>query len=163
MSWQDRTQVKKGNLGESIVDQLAIQKGYVPFTALPTYDGPHAFDRVMVRQDKTGLFLLEVKTKPARKYYPDTGFDYKNYLEYKAIEKKHNLRVFVAFVDEARGEIYGNWLSELERPVYESYPIINGKVIYFPLAHMKTLGKISKEKCEELRALSTRNKAYDGV
>lgn len=78
--------------------------------------GPHCFDKVAIKNKKE-MLIAEVKTKAARLYYPDTGFNLRNYREYQAIKEKYNVPIFVFFVDEKKRRVYGNWLAKKESPL----------------------------------------------
>ena len=71
MAWHDKPEVKKGDLGESIIKGALIRARWLPFK--PDVDGAHHADKVAVNpKSKTAIFF-EVKTKPARYVYPDTS------------------------------------------------------------------------------------------
>ena len=111
VKWEDKVEVKKGNFAENIVHKFLESKGYVVY--IPVTDGAHAFDRLAIK-DKEQVIIAEIKAKAKLNNYDETGFDYRQYLEYKKISEKHNLPVFIFFVDEMLREIYGNFLSKLE-------------------------------------------------
>ena len=172
MKWEDKTSVKKGNLGEKIIDEyIAKNSCFVPYH--PVFDGSHPFDRLCATKDKKEMFIAEIKTKPARLYYPDTGIDYKHYKEYKFIEQKYNLRIFLFFVDEVKSEIYGNYLDVLDKDCkvnYKgkeiSYPKTEWnkrdscKMIYFPLINTKFISNLKKQDSVELKSLNKSSYGY---
>ncbi|KKK51699.1 hypothetical protein LCGC14_3112330, partial [marine sediment metagenome] len=134
MNWQDKKTVKLGNAGERIVHKYLENKGFVVYE--PVTDKAHPCDRFVASPDKEKVFLVEIKTKPARVHYPDTGFDKRHYDEYMAMSKRYRMRVFMAFVDSDKGKIYGNWLGDLNiaRVVKgRRYPLVQWGIIYFLL------------------------------
>jgi len=169
MPWAERPQVKKGNIGESIVDEFLKGKRVIPYR--PDYDGAHPFDRLCATSDKKTIFVADIKTKAQREYYADTGINLSHYGDYKHIEAKYSLRVFLFFVDEKVRQIYGNWLSELERPAefpsrngkVVSYPLKQGGIIFFPLAHMQPIAEVDYERAKEMMDLSRRNYEYGDI
>lgn len=169
LPWAERPEVKKGDVGEALVDDFLRGKQVIPYR--PDYDGPHPFDRLCATADKRSIFVADIKTKAQRERYADTGIDLAHYGDYKHIETKYSLRVFLFFVDEKVRQIYGNWLHELEKPVTlpsrqgrpVSYPLRDRGIIYFPLAHMQPISAITLEKARELMALSTRSYEYGGI
>jgi hypothetical protein len=168
LPWAERPQVRKGDVGELLVDDFLRGKKVIPYR--PDYDGAHPFDRLCATADKKTIFVADIKTKARREFYADTGINLNHYGDYKHIETKYRLRVFLFFVDEKLGEIYGNWLTELEQPVtlanngkLISYPLKQGGILYFPLAHMQPISPITLEKAKELMALSTRSYEYGGI
>ena len=164
MDWHNRTQVKKGDYGEQIIDDYLKSKGIIPYASV--IDGPHPFDRLCVHGLR--LVIVEVKAKPHREYYPDTGINISQYEKYKAIQEKHGLDLYIYFVDEKQGEIYGNKLSILdaERIVENKnrvikYPKRERGIIYFPLEAMKLIASLTMKQCEKQKSNSSRNPAYD--
>lgn len=165
--WNSKVTVQKGNVGESVVDNYLISQGFIPYR--PGSGGAHPFDRLVASRDKKTIYIADTKSKPARKYYPDTGIDVRHYQEYKYVQDKYSIDVFLFFVDEDRGTIYGNTLSELDKPRHEynwnkgciiNYPLVQGGIRYFPLSAMNQIGKIPDNEINALRNLSTRNQSY---
>ena len=111
-------------MGEAIVTKYLKDKGYIVYSP-EELQGAHGFDRLAVK-DKTEVIIAEIKTKARMNRYNATGFNIKHYREYKRISRKYNIPVFIFFVDEALGRIYGNFLSVLE----ESYTDINDGIYY---------------------------------
>lgn len=163
-SWENKKTVIKGDFGEDIINQFLESKGFVIYK--PTTKSAHAFDRLAIK-DKKQVVIVEVKTKPRRLYYPDTGIDIKHYNTYKEISKKHNIPVYLFFVDEEEGYIYGNYLSNLteicivkQRRKEIQYPLIEKNIIYFPLSKMNKLYKLTDKQIKFLKENSTRNINY---
>jgi len=163
--WEQRPEVRKGNIGENIVDEFLKAKRVIPYR--PVYDGAHPFDRLCATADKKTIFIADIKTKPARTYFPDSGFNLSNYGDYTYITKKYGLRIFIFFVDEDAREVYGNWLEELEQPIQIehkgrvlSYPIRERGIIFFPKANMRHIAQVDYTRAKELMDLSTRNYEY---
>lgn len=188
MGFENTVMYKRGQLGESIVDDLIQQKGL--FSSYGTYtSGSHPFDRFFASKDKMTLMIGEIKTLDARDYYPDTGISIAHYNEYMYIQTKYNIDVFVIFVDPRLEMIYGNVLTILaekgsihiepsneivskwidltpsNRKNIIAYPIKHpnftaaGKeIIYFPLTRMKKLCDLTESQCMGLKKYS--NKEY---
>lgn len=159
MNWSDKKEVIKGNIGERIVNEYLEKEGFVVYKSVT--NSPHSFDRLAIK-DKQQLIIAEIKTKARRNKYKDTGFNFTHYNEYKKISEKHNLPVFIFFVDEMLGEIYGNWLSILEKPYKKGlqYPAIFNDIIYFHLDTMKEICKLSNDEVIELKEYSQRSYKY---
>jgi len=158
--WDNKPQVKKGNIGEQIVHEYLEKRGFVVYK--PTTNMAHAFDRLAIK-NKEKIMIVETKTKARLNKYPATGFNYNHYLEYKNIEKKHNLDVFVFFVDEMLGQVYGNYLRYMEQPAEISgvkYPLRLNNVIVFPLDNMKVLKTLTEEQANTIKKYQTRNYKY---
>ena len=167
--WEDKTEVKKGNIGEQIVEDYLIKQGIIPYR--PCTDGAHPFDRLCASADKQRIFVAEIKSKPARYAYPDTGINYSHYCDYMNIAMKYSMDIFLYFVDEHKGCIYGAELVSRLVPEYQiehngkllSYPMHqshyqNGKqikMVYFPIKRMKFISSLTTDQCLELKVLST--------
>ncbi len=154
-SWQNKTTTKKGNIGEEIVKKYLEQKGFIVYQ--PSTPGGHPFDNLCAK-DKN-IFVAEIKTKEARKYYPDTGIDIRYYDKYLYVSRTYNMLVFIFFVDAANAKIYGNELRKLIKPVTisgKTYPSKEKGIIYFPLVNMVTIALLSKEQCDEITSYSTK-------
>jgi len=154
-SWDDKREVKKGKIGERIIKSFLENKGYIVYT--PNTAGAHAFDFLAIK-DKEKAIIAESKTYPKRKFYNDTGIDIKNYYKYKIISENHNMPVFLFFIDDVKNEIYGNWLSELEKEYNDGkikYPLRkNGKTgikIYFSLNSMRHISFLNGNEIKEIK------------
>lgn len=162
--WNSKKEVKKGNVGEKVIKIFLERKGFIIYK--PETEGKHAFDMLAVK-DKKQIIIAEVKSYPRRNYYADTGLNLNHYREYKNIIDTYHFPIFLFFIDEMKGEIYGNWLTRLEEPYKAgklTYPLIQsgttGKRIYFPLCHMISIGKLSDEEVKALKEYSTRKYEY---
>lgn len=153
--WEDKTQVKKGNFAEKIVHSFLESKNYVVY--VPTTDGAHTFDRLAIK-DKEHVLIAEIKAKPKLNNYDETGFEYRHYLEYKKISNKHQIPVFIFFVDEMLKEIYGNFLDRLEK---NSRKAPWGEQILFKMSSMyRHIYDLNEEDVDYLKKHSTRNYEY---
>lgn len=165
-NWDSRKQVAKGNFAEDIINEFLEEKGYVIYN--PTTNGPHAFDKLAIKNKKE-IIIAECKAKAKRNSYDDTGINYKHYLDYTNIQDKHGIPVFIFFIDEMLGKIYGNFIKKLIE--YRSikgkqYPSIeptkNGiKIIYFPLMNMRDIFSLNCKQIQFLKENSTRNYDYN--
>lgn len=173
-NFNELTTTKKGNLGESIVDKYLLGKNIIPYIPHPENETAHPFDRLCASRDKKNVFIAEVKTKPSRNFYPDTGINLKSYKEYKFIQDKYSIEIWMFFVDENINKIYGNKLSKLDIPIEIvfkgktiSYPLTQKNnygvpIIYFPLEYMINICDIDNKLSQKLKTLSTRNYEYLG-
>ena len=170
--WENKTSVKKGNIGEEIVKKLLESHGFVCYQ--PVTENAHAFDMLEIKNKET-MMIAEVKTKSLMLKYAATGFPYRNFSEYENIYKKYKIPIFVFFVDEGNGEIYGNWLMErLEKPVE-----VNGKIFpcteiftdkktgksrqpirLYHYSQMQVMGKLTEEQINEIKQYARRNYKY---
>lgn len=112
-AWHDKRETKIGDYGEFLVQQYLEDRGCVCYKSVTPK--PHPLDYLVVWPDKT-ISGVEVKTKPSRNKYPDTGFNLKHYEGYKQFTDALKIPMRIYFVDSKRGEIYGNYLCELDKP-----------------------------------------------
>ena len=171
--WHEKTEVKKGDYAEMIVDEYLRGKGIIPY--FPDFDGAHPFDRLCATQNKRYMCIVDVKAKARRSFYPDTGINKKAFDEYKFIQDKYAIDVWLFFVDEGERSIYGHKLDTLnEFRLIENgkktltYPLLQVNKnrtteIYFPLACMKTIHTLTDKDVAILKNHSTRNYDYHGV
>jgi hypothetical protein len=172
-NWQSLTSVKKGNIAEGIVKQHITNMGYIPYC--PSAEGAHPFDLLCASRDKQHIFIADSKAKPRRHAYPDTGIDTRHYYDYLKVSQEHNLRVYLYFVDEEWGKIYGNFLDLLVTPktiIYQGrvkeYPSIetgnnHREIIYFPLINMRILGNLDQDDIGHLKETSTRQMSHQSI
>lgn len=163
MSWQDKEQVKKGNIGELIVRKHLEKNGFIVYE--PKTNAPHPFDKIAIKS-KNNMVIVEVKTKARMNKFNATGFDLKSYKYYKLIRDKYNIPLYCFFVDEQLGEVYGNKLSILEENykdnkgiVYPNTKIVNN-IILFSLDKMKKIHTLTDQQKENIKKHSTRNYDY---
>lgn len=160
--WHDRKTVKKGDIGEQLVIDYLSNKGYVVYKSIT--QGAHPFDNLCASRDKKRIFIAEVKTKEARKYYPDTGINIRSYNEYKFIQDKYKIKVYLFFVDATNRKVYGNVMEMLEAETTEgkyTYPLRQNGIIFFPLSNMKLIAELTEEQAETIRKYNTKN--YDSA
>ena len=160
-TWSDKPSVVKGVLAEAIVRDFLQDKGFIVYE--PVNEGAHGFDKLAVK-DKRQFIIAECKAKAKRSKYDDTGFNIRHYLEYKFVEEKHGIPVFVFFIDEHLAEIYGNFLSRLDKETLhggEIYPKRYNGIIYFPMCNMKRyIHRLSEKDSEALKSHSRRSYGY---
>jgi len=162
MNFHDKETTKKGDIGEQLVRDCLVGSGIIPYMPLAPF--AHPFDILCATRDKQKIFVVEVKTKEARKYYPDTGINVSHYKTYKFVIGKYKIPVWIFFVDATNKAIYGNTLTELEKPELvngKQYPLIQKQIIFFPLSHTKKIVELSDEQCESIKAHNTKN--YSGA
>jgi hypothetical protein len=157
MNWQEKTEVKKGNIGEQLVSECLEAGGYVVYN--PYTEGSHNIDIIAHASDKKSLICCEVKTKKRMMYYAETGFNLCHYEGYLQMKKIHNIDTYVAFVDEFERCIYGNWLNNLG----EGRILSEGKdkVIVFKLKNMIKIKDLTEEDIKKLKEYTKENDNYD--
>lgn len=165
MKFCDKKTTQKGAIGERIARQHLESKGLVVYE--PVTDCAHPFDKLCATRNKRSLMIAEIKTKPSRRFYPDTGIDRRHYDDYMRIQAKYGIDVHLYFVDEDAKKIYGNKLTALIAPrqIFHNgkeiiYPLESKNIIYFPLEAMLHIADITESEAGDIAALSTRNLAY---
>lgn len=187
-AWHEKTAVKKGNIGEEYCDDYLISHGVTPYLPSEKWGKAHPFDR-LCSISKKELFIAEYKTKEARVYYPDTGFNQSNFNDYQRIKTKYDVEIWLFFIDKNAGQIYGNSLSYLEGyqefnpletqnkitksginyAVYKpenlyqkniKYPLLHNGIRYYPLESMIVLANLTDEQKQRLNTFTKINSAY---
>jgi len=174
MNWQDKTTVKKGNIGEEICRNLLEGQGFVVYN--PVTDAAHVIDFFCHKSNKE-LIAAEVKTKrrTLKNYWyrdskvkskgiaapeligiPGTGFNRKSAKEYWHLHKKHNIDVVLFFVDDFEGCIYGGRFSKL---LHYGTKMKTADQVVFPLDKMNVFCRLSTH--EKNLIASITNCKYD--
>lgn len=156
----------KGDYGELLFRGILEKKDYTIYT--PKTKGAHPFDIIAVHKcrktgEKKPVFAADVKTKPMRVYYADTGIGLNHYHVYLKFSKTHLMEFWLIFVDQNLGKIYGNTISQLDIPREinkRSYPLVDGQTIYWPIEAMLTIRSLTEDEIEELDRLSQINDKY---
>jgi len=148
MVWtKDSLEAEKGDRGERIIDVLLIKSGYQVCKNIQ--EGSHIIEGTVFHFDKDP-FIYEVKTKTYFKRYNATGFNQKSFYNYKKLNK-FGMEVKFFFLDTDKKTIYGNTLTELEKPFKRGeieFPLFyegrTGPVVLFPLEKMITIRDLSQ-------------------
>lgn len=157
--WDQRLSVKKGDVGERIFKHLFEKRGWIMYKCL-TRNSPHVIDFIAYKNNKAVRFL-EVKAKKSmtnKRGVEHTGVNTSNLKTYKYFLEKHKQDIFLVFVDQAKGEIYGNYLSKLietkvEENVKFPYTFIakdGTSITTFPVSSMKRIAKLDERQIKEL-------------
>ncbi len=167
MNFNDTVMARKGKIGEVLFDEYLSKKG-TTMSYAPLSSGKHPFDRLLVSNDKKTLYVVDVKAISARDSYPDTGISITHYEEYLHLQEKHNIKVWICFIDSKKGTLYGNSLDCMSTPcsidysrgtleypmIAENFSAVGGKIIYFPLAKMKIFHELSEDDKKVLESCS---------
>jgi len=131
---------RKGTIAEEYVRDVLISRGWHIYTY--SADQSHPVDMLAFTPDNQ-LVAVEVKCKPARLYYPDTGINVRHYHHYHNLQTQFNLPILLLFVDEHSKTVYGNYLNHLSQPItivdnqrILHYPMVADNLVYFPLQVM---------------------------
>lgn len=166
-SFSSKTTTIKGISGENLCFEYLRAKGHTIYRP-DKDDRAHPIDSFIVHGQKFTVCAADIKTKPKREAYPDTGIDLRHYGTYCYIKNVNNIPVFLFFVDEDEKRIYGNWLEILERRCEIQhngkklvYPLWMGGQIYFPISVMIHIADIPDDKVIELKKM--RNTKFTGT
>ena len=152
----------KGEVGEKIVKDIFERQGYVFYN--PVTPGSHPFDFIAFKdfgdsEVETKIIIGDVKTKPRRSKYKDTGINLNCYNIYKNLSKTLQSRFMLFFVDENEGKIYGNTLKKLDEEFVadgQKYPwkwiaVGGNDIIYWHLDSMKTYHTLTEEEIKLIK------------
>lgn len=162
MDWQDKTTVKKGDLGENICRELLQMDGYVVYKSIT--DGmPHLIDFFCHKESKNIIGAeVKAKSRTIKCFWgniPGTGCNLKSYNEYLHLQEKHSIDIKMYFVDQYEECIYGGWLSDIT-PGLKHLP---GGQVVFRLDLMQVFYNLSASQVEELKRLTKPGISYSGV
>ena len=160
------TTTRKGDCAEQILVKMMRDGGCSVYRP-SEINKAHPIDMFVVPSATMRMFAADVKAKPKRLKYPDTGIDVRHWGKYCHINTYQHTPVYLFFVDEDCGQIYGNWLEILnqQKTIIHNggvidYPKMEGNIIYFPMESMIHIGDIDKSDIDKLRGLSTRGYQY---
>ncbi len=159
MEWQDKREVKKGNIGEEITKIWLKETGYIFYEA--KVEGSHKVDIFCHEKTNKKIQCVESKAKKRMWKRPMSGCNLNSYEEYKDLYMNNYIDTFLIFTDDFEEWIYGQFLSQLS-----DGQIINGKsgkVIVWPLSQMIKIKKLTSEQLIELRKFSKPDSNYDNV
>lgn len=156
MKFNDQPETKIGDIGEEVINEYLVKSGFILYK--PINNEAHLIDGFAVRSMKD-IFAFDVKTKPRRLKYEDTGIDISHYERYKYITTKYKIPVFLFFVDGLYKKVYGNYLSVLEQEC-GNYPLKQKGIIYFPLNKMIIISELPDDISDTLIIHSNRNYDY---
>jgi hypothetical protein len=158
--------VKLGEIGEHQVKEMLERDGWIIYR--PQTLGSHPLD-VLAINEKRKTIAADIKTKPRRTYYADTGVDLCHFEQYKKFSEDHGVEFYIYFVDRSLGRIYGNSLKNLEIPCWHEgrqYPrtetIKYGKdagqkIRYWAMCAMVDFAGISQKTIDAIKGFEQRN------
>lgn len=163
-----QTSIKKGDIGERLVADTLGSRGLL--TTKWDQDGSHPYDKIMVER-KSGkiISLFDVKTKPIRNNYQDTGINLSKYYHYQNSSKINKFPFALFFVDEVRREIYFGFLHELcskrmcEGQIYPKIERFRESIIYFHISTLKLLCSIATSTSCSIKDQNQRSYLYADV
>lgn len=154
-------EVKKGAYGEYLAKKYFVEEHYIIYR--PTINGSHGFDFFLYDNEKEKYIAVEVKTKAKCRNYPETGFNQNVYERYCQLSNEYNMPVLVVFVDEDEKRMYGNYLSELCKPIFideekaghypKFKPSSDGtkNLVYFHMSSMNTFRALTDNEVAQLK------------
>lgn len=159
LNWQDKTEVKKGNIGELLVKEFLEKNGFTLYS--PVTEGSHKVDYFAHSEKEKNVICAEVKTKRRMAFHERTGFNYSNYLHYKELYEKHKIPTYIFFVDDFEKCIYGQWLHKLGEGVVMGTGW--NEVIVWDLNLMDKKRELTESEVLEISKYTKENYDYSGV
>lgn len=156
MNWEDKPQVKKGNIGENIIINFLEEKGFIIYK--PITKAAHWIDIIATRS-KEEIYAVDVKTKARFNKWMAQGIDVKHYEDYKRFQKKCNINVYLFFVDDKSGEIHCADLNKLS----DGFCPNNEKIKAWYLEEMELVHILNKNQIKQLTKHDTRNYEYKPI
>lgn len=153
MSWSDKIQVKKGDIGEEIIKTYLENKGWIVYK--PVTNGAHYFD-MFCTKNKNKIIALDVKTKARLNKFEATGIDIRHYNDYKRVMENLSVEFYLFFVDDKNGMVHCQELSKLPKP----FKITNTIYAWY-LKDMIYLFTLTDEYIKKLSTFDSRNYKYN--
>ena len=157
--WQDKIQVKKGDIGEDIIKNYLELKGWVVYK--PSTNKSHWFDNVATK-DKNKIIAYDVKTKARLNKIEATGIDKPDYLDYKTFNNNINIPFYLFFVDEKEGKVYYQLLKKLPEP-FELKNKTKVKIVCWYLKDLQYIFSLTEDQKNNLSKFDNRNYNYKPI
>ncbi len=154
--WQDKIQVKKGDIGEDIIKNYLEQKGWVIYA--PTTNKAHYFDMIATRNKKE-IIGYDVKTKARLNKIEATGIDKQDYLDYKRFTRDYYFPFYLFFVDEKEGKVYYQLLNKLPEP-FELKNKTKVEIVCWYLKDLQFIFSLTEDQKNNLSKFDNRNYNY---
>lgn len=150
MNWEDKIEVKKGNIGEDIIQSFLENKGWIIYKPT-TKNKAHFFDMVCT-YNKDKIICIDVKTKARLNKWAAQGIDLKHYNNYIDAQKIMNTPFYIIFIDDKLGDVH---LLDLTKGI-KSF-MVNEYIIAWYLKDMNYLFNIGDDKIKILSEFDSRN------
>ena len=154
MTWQDKKEVIKGNIGEEIIVDFLEKKDFIVYKPI-TKNKPHWID-IFATKNKKDIYAIDVKTKARFNKWAAQGINYNHYLDYKNLLETTNINVYLFFIDDKNGDVHCAELSKLRNPFY----VLDRTIIAWSLQQMKLIHTLDREQINELSKYDNRNYEY---
>jgi len=151
MEWEEKDQVKKGNIGEAIVQSYLEGRGWTVYT--PKTKGAHWFD-LLCCKGKEQVIALDVKTKARFNKWNAQGINIRSYNQYLNFLEVSSINFYLIFIDDKTGDVH---LADLNEIKNKGFTPNNDKLIAWKLTDMKLLFRIEDKMIEKLSSFDTRN------
>lgn len=106
------------------------------------------------------IAYYDVKTKPRRFKFEDTGIDYYSFKRYLQLKQNNKTYFYLFFIDQLTREIYFNELSVLERNKRVEKHFNGSTIVYFMLEDMRVLATLNQKDCQALAKNTQMNNRY---
>lgn len=158
MAWKDKPEVKKGDIGEDIIQEYLEEKGWKVYR--PSTSGAHWFD-MLASKDKKEIIALDVKTKARFNYRACQGINKKTCKEYVELLDVLSVPFYLFFVDDKNGNVHKVEFSKLKGKGFT--PPKSSHIIAWDLQEMEYLFNIGEDKIRALSIFDKRNHKYKPV
>ena len=140
----DSEYTRRGDRGEELCVSKLREHNWLSYK--PTHLESHPADYCFINENNFRIFVADIKTKPRRIHFVDTGIDIRHWKKYISISKHVCFALF--FVDITCGMIYYNTLDNLELPYTDcrniTYPLDHNGIRYYSLDSMISLCKLTE-------------------
>lgn len=159
-NWHDKNEVKKGDIGESIIKDFLEAHNYILYR--PITNGAHKIDFFAHSSIEKKVICAEVKSKRRMATKAKTGVNVSALQHYSELYEKHNIPTYIFFIDDFERCVYGNWLHMLgagEITGRNNYQAVT----VWELSAMKFIRWLSEVEITELSKHTSENYDYSRV
>jgi hypothetical protein len=112
-AFNDQASTRKGTLGEQIGEAWLRKRGFHVYRP-SDLEQAHPVDRIAIAPGAMNALICDMKSKPVRTKYDDTGIDLEHWHRYRMLSEIHQMRALLVFIDEDLAKVYGNFLDVLD-------------------------------------------------
>ena len=143
-NWNERNKVKIGDIGEDMIKDYLEKKGYIIYK--PISNCSHPID-IISFNNTDSMSFNEVKVKPRRWRYNDTGVDLRSWRRYVKLINEYKTNLNIYFIDEYENCIYSIFLNDIYKN--GQYKVsTTDQIVYFDLEQTQFIRFLTHDEIE---------------
>lgn len=153
IEFNERIETMIGYVGEEMIKEIFENNGCVVYTTRTKKS--HPVDLIVFDGKDDKMIYVEIKTKPRRCFYEDTGINLKScWKRYNRLINRFKVNLFIYFIDEFEECIYSINLNK----IIKNFKFhVEDKIIYFNLCDCEFQRFLTKEELESIRNIRIEN------